>query len=201
MAMPKTTPNNPTRLRIITVLPEPQASTLRLLMDTLGDLAGSHVARSYPPHVTLRTGALVPETELESYVKGFRNHLGSSRPFEVETDRFVHQTYDSVGVTKHFFGYTVKESMGLMELHTGLIKYDRYMKRDAPPFWPHLSVAYDDISDEGGRAITERLKGDPGAIPEGFSWGCDSVSLYRKVDGMWNELSTISLNRLSQSSV
>lgn len=191
--------DSPTRLIIISILPEPIAAELRCLMDTFGDAAASRVAREYPPHVTLRTGALVPNAELKSYVDGFRDHLDPIRPFVLETEGFVHETYDAGGAKKHFFGYTVKKSPPLMGLHTHLLAYDRYIKQGASSFWPHLSIAYGDVTDEGARAVEKRLQSDPTVIPDSFFWECSGVSLYHRVDATWSELVTLPMNQLDDS--
>ncbi len=170
------------RLIVIAVAPEAVARLVRPLMRRLGDIAGCRRALEYPPHVTLRTGALVPREELDSYIGGFCDCCRVLASARIATEAFVHELYDARpdGPARHFYGYSVERTPGLTALHDDLRRYSAYIKAGHRPFRPHLSIAYDDISDAGSKKIDCWLEKNTGAIPNHIEWTCDSVALYRR---------------------
>ena len=170
------------RLIIISVPPGNTAASIRRCMERFAAVGGCRRALEYPPHVTLRTGALVPQRELPDYVEGFRRHLADQEPVEITTSDFVHAVYsDDQGVSRHFFGYNVVLTPQLRALYDHLCDYRDYMKSEPGDFWPHLSIAYHDIDSAGAERIESLLEENPDAVPGGFRWRCGRVGLYRRI--------------------
>jgi hypothetical protein len=62
---------NGTRLIIITVPPPDVAAALHRARSEAARLTGSVAALAYPPHLTLRTGAVVPADGTHAFLEGF----------------------------------------------------------------------------------------------------------------------------------
>lgn len=173
------------RFVIITVPPLRVVQQIDRFRIPAADVSHSRIALAYPPHVTLRTGALVPAAEVVDYVHGLRETLSDFRPFEISTTELIASTYEESGETRYFVGYGVERSPELMALHDRLLTYSRFIKRKQPNFEPHLSIAYGDLTAEGQAAILHLAEKNPSLAPSRLSWICDNVGLYHRVGGEW----------------
>lgn len=179
------------RFVIITVPPRGVTQQIDRFRVPAADVSGSRIALAYPPHVTLRTGALVPAADVAEYVGGLRETLSDFRPFEIRTAGLISSTYREAGEKKHFVGYAIEKSGELLSLHHRLLTYVPWIKREQPPFEPHLSIAYGDLSAEGRSAIMHLVEKNPGIAPGELSWSCDNVGLYHRVGGEWQPFAVI----------
>jgi hypothetical protein len=134
--------------------------------------------------VTLRTGAIVPKGEVEAFVRGLAPVVARLSPTVVTTDGVAFDRYCTDGVTKYFVGYRIAATPQLTELHRGLLSYRPYRKRDQTSFEPHLSLAYDDLSESGFEAIRTFVSRNDVVAPS-LHWTCDNVTLYRLDSGRW----------------
>lgn len=170
------------RLIIIAEVPPPQVDDVRALMRACAAAAASETALAYPPHVTLRTGALIPVDALDRWTEDFAACVREATPAAIRTDRFVHERYQGEGERRHFFGYTIEASRELIELHDDLCAFNRAIKGACGPYRPHLSIAYGDVTEKGARAIEDLIRREPDRIQRVFEWTCDRVGVYRRAD-------------------
>lgn len=198
------------RFVMVTLVPQPLRPELELLMQEFGRMGECRTALAYPPHVTLRTGVVVPETEVEAFSRSFRDHLLDRPAFRVESSEFAHSSYETAtdpAERKHFFGYLIRESRELLALHDHLEKFSLYRKPGPPrEYWPHLSIAYNDVTDSRAKSLDKEIErrrsagvaGVPGLGP--VSWICDNVTLLQKGADSWVEFLRVPLTPRPASS-
>ena len=90
------------RFIIITVPPPALSVLLESARAAAASLTRTCAALAYPPHVTLRTGALVPEESVESFAAGLRESLGAWRPFTINARGFFHAQRIPPGTASSF---------------------------------------------------------------------------------------------------
>jgi 2'-5' RNA ligase len=173
------------RFVIITALPEPAATALDQARRSVCRVGRCRAALAYPPHVTLRTGALVPRESLDSFLRELGRTVGAWDAFPVRTAGLLFTTYADGNDRKRLIGYEVQKDAPLMELNARLLRYEAWRASDRLVFQPHITLAFDDLTEEGERSVRSWLNENPGVIPAGFTWTCDNVGVYRKVGGLW----------------
>jgi 2'-5' RNA ligase len=182
-----------TRFVIISVLPEPVRSEIRSLTEELSLLSESVTAMSYPPHITLRTGSVVPQNMIAKYIDGFRNVIsrfkekGSvKRPARTLELEFIR--YKENGLTKNMIAYTVEKSAWLADLNMILLEYKDFIKSDKTDFYPHISLAYEDLDDVNFMKLKKHIYSNKNLFFRNFSFDLDNISLYHRNDnGNWQE--------------
>ena len=174
------------RFIIITVPPPALSILLETARAAAASLTRTCAALAYPPHITLRTGALVPEESVESFAAGLRESLGVWRPFTINTRGFFRATYSSEnGEPLHMVAWRVLADAPLMDLHARLVAYTPHRRRPQPAFEPHLTLAFEDISENDAQLLLRFVEESPDAFPPNLSWPCNNVGLYRKNDFHW----------------
>ncbi len=174
-----------TRFIFITTPPEPLLSELEAFRRELSLISGSRGALAYPPHITLRTGAILPHAEIPSFINGLRDHLRDASAAPIETAGHHFTEYHSGGVKKHILYYAIKLNRELMDLHRHLLEYRPFIKGQQAEYQPHLTLLFDDLSPEAhallqqDSAITARLKNNE------CSWICEHLGLYHKTGDSW----------------
>ena len=176
---------DPIRFIIITVPPNPLKEKLSSLMQILSMKADTHTAISYPPHITLRTGALVPVDQVDSFMKGFESHLEGCSPFTIQLGDILSKTYFSDGMEKQIMFYDVLQTTELVDLNKRLLDYKPFIKSNKTSFSPHLSLAYNDLTAEGLSSLKEWTGKNPDQLPSEKHWTCDTVSFYYKPESKW----------------
>ena len=176
---------DPVRFIIITVPPAEVAEQIDRFRRAIAEVGDTWEALTYPPHITLRTGALVPPEHAEQYADRLVQHLAQVRSFPVETGALQQTTYRSNGELRHFVGYEIDLSDSLMSLHRRLLEQRRWIKGEQPAFRPHLSVAYHDLDAKGALRIQRWIDTNRQRVPAGFSWTCDNVALYTRGATDW----------------
>jgi hypothetical protein len=73
----------------------------------------------------------------------------------------------------------------LMDLHARLASYGPWRRRTQPSFEPHLTLAFEDITEGGARLLLDHAEGNPQTFPPDLSWPCNNVGLYRKNEFHW----------------
>jgi len=127
------------RFIIIGVLPEPLRWEITEISEEFFNMSGSQTALTYPPHVTLRTGAIVPVSEIENYIEGFRKTVEIFRNKNLEKSLINISTPDWVDyreneINKHLILYFIEKSKWLMELNKTLLEYKKYIKSNKTDF-------------------------------------------------------------------
>ena len=175
------------RFVIISVLPEPVCSEIRALSEELCNMSGSKTALSYPPHITIRTGALVPFQKVDGYIEGFKSHVYGfvSKKIEkdlLKTDRLVFTEYHDKGERKNMIAYFMRKSPWLKVLNKTLDQYRDFKKTPKKEFIPHISLAYDDLDDKKLSELKRYIGSKMDKFGKRFSFYLPKVSLYYKSD-------------------
>ncbi len=173
------------RFIIITVLPEAVAPGFDEARRRVCEIGGSRSALSYPPHVTLRTGVLVPVEDVEAFTEEIAAVAGTWDPFPVTTEGFLFTEYEDGEERKYLVGYRIQKDPRLTSLHERLLRYERWRASNRLGFEPHLTLAFDDLRMEGFQRIQNWFEGNPGDLPARLEWSCDNVGLYRRQGALW----------------
>ncbi|MFW5871049.1 MAG: 2'-5' RNA ligase family protein [Verrucomicrobiota bacterium] len=182
-----------TRLVIISVLPDDAAEAVKAIRKPCCRRAGSREALSYPPHITLRTGVLVPPEKMEQFIGEFEALVHDVNPFDLKTSGILAGRLGGEYGNSPIACYEIAPSKALASLNARLNSYQPYRKSNRTAFHPHLSIAYGDLTEEGLVAIKRFLKEHPILPEREISWTCDNVSLYVKDGGQWVEFHRIPL--------
>jgi 2'-5' RNA ligase len=173
------------RLIIITVPPAAVVSELSVLRAGCSGVSFSHAAAAYPPHVTLRTGVVVPEAGMEAFLADFGRLLEGVRPFRIRTGDIVSRTIARDAGKTPVVALEIEQSAELLSLNARLLTYEAYRASDRISFWPHLTLAFQDLSPEGLRSLERYLAAREDLKSRQFAWTCDNVALYRNCRGRW----------------
>ncbi len=174
------------RFIIITVPPPDVAAALEAPRRAAAERSGSRAALAFPPHVTLRTGAIVPARSISEFAVGVRVALGPWRPFPIAARELFHTLYENGGGgLKHMVGWRVDLDEPLLGLHKALLSFDRFQRRPQPSFEPHVTLAFDDLEESEAAALLADTRSQPNLYPPVLRWTCDNVGLYRQCDEAW----------------
>jgi 2'-5' RNA ligase len=177
--------SEPVRFIIISTPPQEIAQRIDEARALICDLGASRAALAYPPHVTLRTGALVPGPLVPKFIDAFAGVVGRWSPFPVRTEGLWRTSYMDRDREKYLVGYRVRKDAPLAELNDRLLRCTTWRASDRLHFEPHLTLAFDDLDLDGYVRISHWLDENPRALPEGFEWSCDNVGLYRREGESW----------------
>jgi 2'-5' RNA ligase len=170
------------RFIIITTLPEDISSEIENLRKKLSRVTGSCQALTYPPHITLRTGVVVPADEILYFIKEFGEIIKDVSSFNVETDGLKYTNYLSNGKLKNLIIYKIMHNPELCALNLNLLIYEKYKKSNNNNFKPHLTLAFDDLSRDGfndGCSFLDREE------ILNYKWTCDNISLFQFRENKW----------------
>ena len=173
------------RFIIVTVLPPEMAQRLDQARRRICGIGRSRAALAYPPHVTLRTGVLVPSEAVDTFLMEFGKTVGTWAPFPVATEGLLMTDYHDGEKLKHLVGYRVRKDPALSELNTRLLTYEKWRASDRLHFEPHLTLAFDDLDAEGFLQVRQWLDENPNELPADLLWSCDNVCLYRRQNDSW----------------
>lgn len=181
------------RLIIITVPPPAVRMELSGFRAGCAAVAASYAACVYPPHVTLRTGVLVPEADLSRVLDDFGRLLAGVERFEMRTGAIVSRTIARDGGEIPIVALEIEPSPSLLALNARLLGYEPYRASDRTAFWPHLTLAFQDLSPGGQRRLEAYLAARDELRARRFSWVCDNVSLYRQRGRGWHPQAILGL--------
>lgn len=172
-----------TRFIIISLPPPAISHPLEEIRLRLAELTGAREALRYPVHITLRTGALVPEESVQSFWEGWQAHI--SRP-----DSPPLPAFETVGLLYEdsFVGYLAKTTAQVMAYHKYLLSYDPWIKSLQTAYFPHLSLAYGDLPPGGTEECRKWLEGQRLAS-KNWRWRCQEPELFVEADGIWKKFS------------
>jgi 2'-5' RNA ligase len=170
------------RFIIISTLPEDITNEINVLREKLSKITGSFQALTYPPHITLRTGAIVPIDEIYQYITEFGETVKNVTPFDIETDGLKFTNYISNAKLKNLIIYKIMHNPELSALNLNLLNYEKYKKSNNNNFKPHLTLAFDDLSEKGFKDGSSFL--DKQEI-KNFKWNCNNISLFRFKEDKW----------------
>jgi 2'-5' RNA ligase len=185
------------RLVIIAVPPQPLFDRLTLLRRRLCQLGRSRAALAYPVHLTLRTGALVPEEQLPYFFREFADCARNVPAFPVSLGRFVASGLPDSGQEgggKCFAGFEVVSGRGLMAAHRQLSAFELWRKGLQYEYRPHLTMAFDDLDEAGLDCIRAEMAGREDEY-EGTMWMAEQVMCCRKRGEAWVEAALLPLRK------
>jgi 2'-5' RNA ligase len=173
------------RFIIITTPPNDVAAKIDSARRRICEIGNSRAALAYPPHVTLRTGALVPATMISSFIEAFGAAVGRWDPFPVKTEGVWRTSYRDGENEKFLVGYRVAKDPALLALNERLLRCSTWRASSRIHFEPHLTLAFDDLDHDRFEKIEHWLDENPGSVPQGFTWTCDNVGLFRLEGDTW----------------
>lgn len=173
------------RLIIITVPPPAVQSELAGLRAICSGVSASHAAAAYPPHVTLRTGVIVPQAAMGTFLDEFGCLLDGVGPFAIATGGIVFRTSSRDEGVVPIVALEIEPSAELVSLNARLLRYRPYPASGRTGFWPHLTLAFQDLSTEGLRKLERHFAAREELRSRRFAWLCDNVSLYRLDGSRW----------------
>ena len=173
------------RLIIITVPPMAVQAELSLLRANCSGVSSSHAAEAYPPHVTLRTGVIVPQRGMSAFLSEFGLLLEDIEPFDIRTGDIVFRTIVRDSGDVPIVALEIEPSAALLSLNARLLEYEPYRASDRTRFWPHLTLAFQDLSPDGLRNLERYIAAREDLRSLRLAWTCDNVSLYRQRGRRW----------------
>jgi 2'-5' RNA ligase len=173
------------RFIIITVLPHRIRNAIERFRTTLAGVSGSRSALAYPPHVTLRTGTLVPETKIPQFIDEFGWTVCNAPSCSMESEPIEKGTYNQNGNLKYFIYYPIKKTSQVLAFHRALYAYEPFRKGEQRDYFPHLTLAFDDLTPDGRDRILDFIRERPETVPPLFRFRIDNVSLYAERGDRW----------------
>jgi 2'-5' RNA ligase len=181
------------RFVIISVLPEPENSNIRKMSEELFLLSGSKTALLYPPHITIRTGAVVPIDTAETFIESFKHHVDKFKneniaKIPVKPANLKFTRYEDNGIKKNMVAYFIEKNLWMESLNRTLSEYRDFIKNPNKEFVPHISLAYDDLDNDGMKKIKDHINNQKDKYLKDFKFHLNSVSLfYQKDNKYWRE--------------
>ena len=187
------------RFVIISVVPNRIAYKIKNLSQELSGLSGSKNALLYPPHITIRTGAIVPIDNIDAFVLAFRKDVDKfnakviyQEPLTISEIDFIN--YTDEGQQKHLIAYRVRKTEWLVELNKTLDESNEYKKTMYKTFHPHISLAYGDLSTFYFNKLKDHILDNKEHFCKSLSFDINDVSLFYQLDnGYWKEYCSFSL--------
>jgi 2'-5' RNA ligase len=173
------------RFAIITVPPPEVAGQIDALRRPLCELSNSYAALAYPPHVTLRTGVIVPQEAINDFLWEFGRLLDGWTPFMLRTDGLFSGSCRHADNDTRIVCYKVLRDEVLSRLNRRLLSYGKYRKSNRTHFDPHVTLVFDDLTRENFDRLSRHLGDDSEIRHMYFEWVCDNVSLYVKTGNRW----------------
>jgi 2'-5' RNA ligase len=173
------------RFIIITIPPHDVAVQIDEARRLVCGIGGSEAALAYPPHVTLRTGALVPGPMISSFIEAFGAVVGRWEPFPIKTESLWRTSYRDREKEKYLVGYRIAKEPALRALNERLLRCSMWRASSRIHFEPHLTLAFDDLDFDGFERIGRWISANPDCLPKEFSWTCDNVGLFRREGDTW----------------
>jgi 2'-5' RNA ligase len=178
---------NPERFICITLPSGEVARRLAPLRASMAAMSGAKEALSYPIHVTLRTGFLVPGDDIEAFFSDFGSCLKEWSPFPMRAGGIWRTAYDDGQTKRYLIACKVDLDERLRAFHEALISYGKYAKGTQYGYHPHITLAFHDLSPEAFSYCSEWIESRPDSLAASFEWLCDNVCLYSRAGEAWVE--------------
>jgi len=173
------------RFIVITTPPSEVSARIDEARRVVCEVAHSRASLSYPPHITLRTGALVPVESVPIFLDGFDAVARDWQPFSVRTDGIFSTTYRDRDIERYLVAYRVAKDAAITALNEKLLRYTIWRASNRLHFEPHLTLAFEDMDVTDFLRVREWLETNSSALPASLSWTCDNVGLYRREGDEW----------------
>ncbi len=173
------------RLVIVSILPEPVCAEIHKIQSELSEICRSVEALSYPPHITIRTGVIVPADKMPGFICEFGEIIGIRSPVNVKTGGLVKTEYMESGLKKYIVLYSVEKTERLVRLNRDCLTYEKYRKSGKKVFQPHISLAYEDLSLQGYEKVCRHIEAHESDYERTFEFNLNNVSLLYFSNGFW----------------
>ena len=173
------------RFIIITLPPEHIQTEINNLRTPLCKQSNSFQALTYPPHVTLRTGAIVPLEHITTYIQDFETLLAEQKPFSIESGEIDYGSYFQNDIKKYYIFYKINLSEELAALNKKLLTFKSYIKSNKTTFHPHLTLVFDDLEETRYKELVSRIESNSIYLSKKFKWICNNVCLYHFSQSKW----------------
>ncbi len=184
------------RLVIVSILPEPVFTEIHSIQAELSKICGSVEALAFPPHITIRTGVIVPAGEMPGFISEFGKIIGSRSQFKVKTGRLVKTEYMENGLKKYIALYSVEKTEQLVRLNRDCLTYEKYRKSEKKEFHPHISLAYEDLSKLGFETACRHIEANQNDYERSFEFNLNNVSLLYFSSGFWETMYSFQLGNI-----
>lgn len=188
------------RFSIISYFDEASTKEIRVIQETLSEITGSKGAlTAWTPHITVGSGLVVEEDQLEEFYTAIENFLKDFPPTRLETKDFSFLDNWS-GVKLGFTPYVVYiKPFDYGTLGRAASFFENEIKPqytawyDQPwPYAPHITVAYKDLSLDGYIKAQNYLAGkvfERKIIVDNICLAVENEN------GVWEEFKRFNLNK------
>jgi 2'-5' RNA ligase len=122
---------------------------------------------------------------MSPFLSEFGHLLKDIGPFEIRTGDIVFRRIIRDSGEVPIVALEIEPSAELLALNARLLGYESYRASDRTCFWPHLTLAFQDLSPEGLRNLERYLAAREDLRSRHLAWTCDNVSLYRQRGRRW----------------
>ena len=174
-----------TRFIIITLPDAAVCAEIEILRKPLCERFCAFETLRYPPHVTLRTGALVPEGLESEFLEGIRQTLTGVHPFPMRTTGLYTGSYTQDQGSKPIVALEIEKTEQLISLNHRLLTYAPFRKSNRLTFRPHLSLLFGDLTEENLERFRNEAAIETQATTPAFEWTCNNLSIYKQDGDNW----------------
>lgn len=182
------------RLIIISVPPEGVVPQLQNVRVPLCEKYNAGWALRYPPHITLRTGLLLPEGMSEDVFARFAYICNDCHSFAIETLPAQSRMMSYEGEEHFFVYYPVVQNESLLALNRALLSYTDFRKSDKTSYHPHVTLFWGDVPGDEKTELTASISSGDDPWCRRFHWQCDNVCFYRYTGEKWIPVHRIDLS-------
>ncbi|MBN2509693.1 MAG: 2'-5' RNA ligase family protein [Spirochaetales bacterium] len=169
------------RYVLITEVPSHIAEIITPVREEMARLFSSYAALAYPPHITLRTGLIVPAQARAGVFEHFAALTKDFGSLPVETDGIMHAEY---APRKYLVAYRIKKTKQLCDFHDVLLSYTAYRKSDRTDFEPHMTLLFDDLAKDSCEQALDHIHENEKNFPQ-LRWQLSEYGLYYLEGRRW----------------
>lgn len=146
---------NQTRFIIIATFDKVITEEIENIRSALNLNYGCNWALKYPTHITLRTGIIIPENNIDRVIKEFGKIAENQKQININLlpAKCGYSKYE--GENKFFVYFPVEKSHELLQLHKNLLAYKDFIKDKQKNYSPHVTLLWDNIADNHTREIKQ----------------------------------------------
>ncbi|MFA6963803.1 MAG: 2'-5' RNA ligase family protein [Patescibacteria group bacterium] len=138
-------------IAVIGLFSEETSDRLQELRAEIAEKFDVREALSWPPHVTLRPGLIVPSDKIADMISQFKEFISPIGPIQVVLSGF--KFFDNAivgGTAKNPYVATVDVAKGaeLSGINRKLLQFNAFPAQQARAFDPHVTLAYNDVTEE-----------------------------------------------------
>jgi 2'-5' RNA ligase len=148
-------------LAIVTLFSRDLNQRIEPLRQTISEKFQSSEGLHWPPHMTLRSGFVVPESDVRKLISSFRIFLQAVEPITVKLEgfKFIDDYKTNQWITSPYIaGINVVYDSRLKKFHERLMEFKDFSSSSGE-YNPHITLAYNDITKDTFPKIKRYLEG------------------------------------------